>query len=394
MPRHSQKEIAHKLQRIKVLLHQHLSDDVICEELQISKQCYLRWMRQYRFEYELHRLLPENFEGNDIQQLLQQTHLSSEDLKEIFGLLNHSFFQQNAPCFEFPHLNVQQKYFISHYLQKTLHISERKACQLIGQCRQTQQRMTEQIQRQLEKSANEQKIILEMHAILSQPSEKFWNPTDNYGYRRMTKLLKERGFACSESVVYRLWQSEGLSKRPYLIDQKFRPTQPNELCYIDRIIRKAQNGSQIVILILWDEWSNRCVDIQVQNLFRHHFVKNIFCPSEMSLQVPSNISLYKYIGTSFGCSSWSRDVFKNQYPQDKVFIPNYPSQYFENFKTCFLEFLDLIEDFTSIFEAIVVLQLPNSENLPTQASFKLQQNPSKQSMDWKRMQFLDFFKSS
>ena len=167
MPRATKKEIETIIANIRDLLKTSLSDDEICQRLNISKQSYLRWIRKYKFEHSLHRLLPEKLDEleNDVEvkSLLEQTGLSSDELKDIFMLLNHSFHQERPKQFIFPHINTRQKYFIVRYFQNRLQLSETKSCKIIGQNRQTQQGMADRIEKEQQKIANERKIIEAIH---------------------------------------------------------------------------------------------------------------------------------------------------------------------------------------------------------------------------------------
>ena len=79
-------------------------------------------------------------------------------------------------------------------------------------------------------------------------------------------MLQERGYQCSEAIIYQIWKEEGFDKRPYLIDRSFRPTKPKELYFIDYSYIKATNGSQIAIIFFWDEFADVCVDIPMYTI--------------------------------------------------------------------------------------------------------------------------------
>ena len=79
--------------------------------------------------------------------------------------------------------------------QATLEVSERRACQVIGQPRSTQRYVAQE--RDGEKS-----LVQRMLALVGRHPR--------YGYRRIWALLRSEGFRVNVKRVYRLWRREGL----------------------------------------------------------------------------------------------------------------------------------------------------------------------------------------
>ena len=80
-------------------------------------------------------------------------------------------------------------------LQEGFHVSERRACRLVGQPRGTQRYLPTQ-------AADEDALT---QAIIALAAE-----YGRYGYRRITALLNEAGWSVGKDRVQRIWRREGL----------------------------------------------------------------------------------------------------------------------------------------------------------------------------------------
>ena len=74
-------------------------------------------------------------------------------------------------------------------------ISERRACRVLGQSRSTQRR-------EAWIRNDEAQLVLEMVELATQYGR--------YGYRRITGLLRQRGWRVNHKRIERLWRREGL----------------------------------------------------------------------------------------------------------------------------------------------------------------------------------------
>jgi len=74
-------------------------------------------------------------------------------------------------------------------------VSERRACRVLGQSRSTQRR-------QRVVPSDEPRLVREIIDLASQYGR--------YGYRRVTELLRRRGWKVNHKRVERLWRQEGL----------------------------------------------------------------------------------------------------------------------------------------------------------------------------------------
>ena len=88
------------------------------------------------------------------------------------------------------------------HVQGKLGVSERRACEVIGQARSTQRRK--------HKIRNDEAVLTE--SVIRLATE-----YGRYGYRRIRAMLKAEGWHVSYKRVYRIWRREGLkvpSKQP------------------------------------------------------------------------------------------------------------------------------------------------------------------------------------
>ena len=78
---------------------------------------------------------------------------------------------------------------------KTLKVSERRACRVIGQVRGTQRHIPH---------------LMSEEEILTREIVKLATLYGRYGYRRITALLKQEGWRVNHKRVERIWRKEGL----------------------------------------------------------------------------------------------------------------------------------------------------------------------------------------
>ena len=80
-------------------------------------------------------------------------------------------------------------------MREQLKVSERRACQVLEQARNTQRR-------RYEVSSEESRLVNDITALATRYGR--------YGYRRITALLNERGSQVNHKRVERIWRQEGL----------------------------------------------------------------------------------------------------------------------------------------------------------------------------------------
>lgn len=143
-------------------------------------------------------------------------------------------------------------------------MSERRACQAVGQSRSTQ--------RHQPRTKEDEEALRE--AII-----KLACRFGRYGYRRITALLRGAGWKVNHKRVQRIWRQEGLkvpSKQPkrsrlWLNDgscARLRPTHRNHVWSYDFVMDRTHDGRAIKIMTVIDEYTRECLAILVDRRIR------------------------------------------------------------------------------------------------------------------------------
>lgn len=144
-------------------------------------------------------------------------------------------------------------------MRRSLGVSERRACRVLGQPRQTQR------YRPIIK-ARERRLVERMLALVrAQP---------RYGYRRIWALLRREGWAVNRKRVYRLWRREGLKvaqkarKKRYLGHSangcaRRRAEHADHVWAWDFIFDRTTSGRSLKWLSIVDEYTRECVALVV-----------------------------------------------------------------------------------------------------------------------------------
>ena len=153
---------------------------------------------------------------------------------------------------------------------QTLVVSERRACQVLGQARTTQSR---------EKSlpADEKQLTDDIIELATRYGR--------YGYRRITAMLKDKGWRVNHKRVERIWRREGLrvpgkqSKRGrlWLNDGsciRLSPEHKDHVWSYDFVMNRTANGKAFKILNIIDEYSRECLATLVDRKIKSDDVIN------------------------------------------------------------------------------------------------------------------------
>jgi putative transposase len=138
-------------------------------------------------------------------------------------------------------------------------VSERRACQVLGQPRSTQRR-------QPQVPDDEPRLVRDMVRLATQYGR--------YGYRRVTKLLRREGWQVNHKRIERLWRREGLKvphkqpkrRRLWLNDGscvRLRPAYQDHVWSYDFVQDRTHDGRAFRLLTLIDEHSRECLAIDV-----------------------------------------------------------------------------------------------------------------------------------
>jgi putative transposase len=140
-----------------------------------------------------------------------------------------------------------------------LHISQRRACKIIGQARSTQRRMPCA-------GAEEDRLTKDIISLATRYGR--------YGYRRITALLNSDSWRVNHKRVERIWRKEGLKvpkKQPkrgrlWLNEGsciRLRPEHKDHVWSYDFVKSRTEDGRAFRILTLMDEYTRECLAMLV-----------------------------------------------------------------------------------------------------------------------------------
>lgn len=164
-------------------------------------------------------------------------------------------------------------------------LSERYACRIVGQPRGTQ--------RYIPALKPDEDMLTQ--AIIALACE-----YGRYGYRRITALLNEAGFAVGKDRVQRIWRREGLKvprKQPkrgrlWLNDGsiiRLRPEHRNHVWSYDFAEAQTHDGRSLRILALIDEFTRECLALTVARRINSLGVIDTLADVMVMRGVPENI---------------------------------------------------------------------------------------------------------
>ena len=146
------------------------------------------------------------------------------------------------------------------HITQTLSVSERRACQALGQYRTTQRYLPHI-------GLEEGKLTGRIIELASQYGR--------YGYRRVTALLQEEAWQVNHKKVERIWRREGLKvpkkqpkrRRLWLNDGsciRLRPKHKDHVWSYDFVMTRTSEGRSFRMLNIIDEYSRECLAILVR----------------------------------------------------------------------------------------------------------------------------------
>ena len=143
---------------------------------------------------------------------------------------------------------------------EVLNVSERRACKVLGQPRSSQRRRPA-------RAEQDQLLVQRMKELSEQ------NP--RYGYRRVWASLRREGWQVNRKRVQRLWQQAGLrivakqTRRRRMGSGESscavrRADQPNQVWSYDFLMDRTEDGRQLKLLPVVDEYTRECLSIEVE----------------------------------------------------------------------------------------------------------------------------------
>ena len=236
-------------------------------------------------------------------------------------------------------------------VQETLEVSERRACEAIGQPRSTQRYEPREPQR-------DRMLVQQMHErVRTHP---------RYGYRRIWAMLREEGWRVNRKKVYRLWRREGFKvprkqrkrRRLGCSDNgviRRRAEHINHVWCYDFVKDQTRDGRPLKFLPIEDEYTRECLAIEVA---RSITAKDVIQTLAYLFEVRG---APKYIRSDNGPEFIAQAI--RQYLAsagvDTLYIaPGSPweNAYSESFNSRFRDELLNREEFTSLLEARVLTE--------------------------------------
>jgi transposase InsO family protein len=149
---------------------------------------------------------------------------------------------------------------VIEHVRRALHVSERRACKVLGQYRSTQRKRPQG-------RDDEAELIADVIELARQYGR--------YGYRKIAELLRTTaGWVVNDKRVERIWRQEGLkvpAKQPkrgrlWLADGsciRLRPEHRNHVWSYDFVEHRTHEGRKYRMLNIIDEYAHECLAIRV-----------------------------------------------------------------------------------------------------------------------------------
>ena len=166
-----------------------------------------------------------------------------------------------------------------------LDVSERLACRVLGQHRSTQRKAPRG-------RADEAALTADIVALATRYCR--------YGYRRITAMLRDAGWAVNAKRVERIWRREGLKvpqkqpkrRRLWLNDGsciRLRPEHPNHVWSYDFVEDRTHDGRKYRMLNLIDEFTRECLAIRVDRKLNSTDVIDVLSDQFILRGIPGHI---------------------------------------------------------------------------------------------------------
>jgi transposase InsO family protein len=170
-------------------------------------------------------------------------------------------------------------------VQRSLAVSERRACRVFGQPRNSQ--------RYAAKTSNEtQRLVAAIHVLVRRHPR--------YGYRRIWAMLRLEGWRVNRKRVYRLWRQEGL-KVPQNVHKKRRlgstengcvrkqASCPNEIWAWDFVHDRTSDGRPLKWFSIVDEYTRECLTLEVNRRMTSRDIVDILMELFLIRGTPSHL---------------------------------------------------------------------------------------------------------
>ena len=164
-------------------------------------------------------------------------------------------------------------------------VSERLACRVLGQHRSTQRKKPT-------RPDDEAALTADIISLATQYGR--------YGYRRITAMLRQKGWRVNAKRVARIWRREGLkvpSKQPkrgrlWLNDGsciRLRPEYPNHVWSYDFVEDRTHDGRKYRMLNVIDEFTRECLAIRINRKLKSTDVIDLLSDLFILRGIPTHV---------------------------------------------------------------------------------------------------------
>jgi len=171
-------------------------------------------------------------------------------------------------------------------VRETTKVSQRRACQVLGQPRSTQRYQAK------ESSAEEKKLVAHIHELVRR--------YPRYGYRFITAKLRQEGWRVNFKRIYRVWRREGF-KVPRKTRKKRRlghsgnscvrrrAAHPDHVWTWDFIHDRTTSGQPLKWFAITDEYTRECLALEVDRGITADRVLDVLTNLFLTRGVPRHI---------------------------------------------------------------------------------------------------------
>nr|WP_245216996.1 IS3 family transposase [Neoroseomonas nitratireducens] len=243
---HTPEEIVAKLRQAEVLVGQGKTVADAVRAIGVTEPTYYRWRTEFgglKLD-QVKRLRELERENARLRKAVSDLTLEKVILKEA------AFGKMVSPA--------RRRACVEHVVRE-IGISERKACAVLGQHRSTQRKAPRG-------ADDEARLTADMIELAKRYGR--------YGYRRITALLRDAGWAVNRKRVERIWRREGLKVpqrqpkrgRLWLADGsciRLRPERANHFWAYDFVEDRTREGRKFRMLCVVDEFTREALAIRV-----------------------------------------------------------------------------------------------------------------------------------
>jgi putative transposase len=170
-------------------------------------------------------------------------------------------------------------------VQQVLQVSERRACQVLGQSRGTQRYVVRH-------ADDEERLVARLHELV--------RAHPRYGYRFMTAILRREGWRVNRKRVYRLWRQEGFqvprkqrkkrrlgSSESGCVRQRAR--HKDDVWAWDFVFDRTENGRTLKWFSIVDEYTRESLTLKVNRSITSEDVLDMLAELFAMRGVPKHI---------------------------------------------------------------------------------------------------------